>query len=89
MLNHDRPNYGSKKVVLNAFAQVLKELRKEQKLTQEDLASLIQSDRSFISQMERGLKQPSLYTLYKLSKALKVVPQSFIEKITSAILELS
>lgn len=55
-----------------AFATVLRELRASRGLTQERLAFDADLDRTFISLLERGLRQPSLGTLFQLSKALDV-----------------
>lgn len=50
-----------------AFGQVLQELRKEHKVSQEKLALECDLDRTFISMLERGLRQPSLTTIYKIA----------------------
>lgn len=47
-------------------------LRKEQKLTQEDLAGMADLDRSYLSEIENGHKNLSLRTLEKIAKALNV-----------------
>lgn len=45
------------------FGQVLRELRKKKGLSQEALALECNLDRTYISLMERGLRQPSLSTI--------------------------
>ena len=55
-----------------AFGEVIRELRKANKLSQEKLAELSKLDRSFISLMECGHKQPSLITIFQLAKAFKL-----------------
>lgn len=55
-----------------AFATVLRELRASKGLTQERLAFEADLDRTFISLLERGHRQPSLSTVFQLSKALDV-----------------
>lgn len=55
-----------------AFGLVLKELRNKSSLSQEQLGLASGLDRTFISQLERGIKQPSLSTLIALSKQLGV-----------------
>lgn len=52
------------------FGDRLRRLRKEQKLTQKELASLIGVKNSVISFYEVGDRTPSLEVLVKLSKAL-------------------
>ncbi len=46
-----------------AFGEVIRELRKANQISQEKLAELSNLDRSFISLLECGHKQPSLYSL--------------------------
>ena len=58
--------------VNKVFGELLKELRTEQKITQEKLAELCNLDRTYISLLERGLRQPTLNTLIKLSEALNI-----------------
>jgi transcriptional regulator with XRE-family HTH domain len=52
-----------------AFGEVIRELRKEYKISQEKLAEISNLDRSFISLLECGHKQPSLITVFQLAKA--------------------
>jgi len=47
-------------------------LRKQKKLTQEDLAGMAEIDRSFLSEIENGHKSLSVETLKKLATALNV-----------------
>jgi transcriptional regulator with XRE-family HTH domain len=52
-----------------AFGEVIRNLRKTNKISQEKLADISKLDRSFISLLECGRKQPSLVTIFQLSKA--------------------
>jgi transcriptional regulator with XRE-family HTH domain len=54
------------------FGIHLRELRIERKLTQEDLADRAGMHFTYIGQIERGLRNPSLVNLEKIAKALKV-----------------
>lgn len=54
------------------FGKRLKHLRYEKDLTQEELADLANMHFTYIGQIERGLRNPSLVNLHKLAKALKV-----------------
>jgi len=63
------------------FAEILKEIRVNKGLTQEKLAHECQLDRTYISLLERGLRQPTIATLFKLSAALDISPDEFIRKI--------
>jgi len=51
---------------------VIRELRKQRKLSQEQLALRADLTTSYIGMLERGLKSPTVDTLEKLSSALEV-----------------
>lgn len=53
-----------------AFGKVLREKRKEVGLSQEVLALDVGLERTFISMLERGQRQPSLTTMLKIAPAL-------------------
>ena len=55
-----------------SFAIVLKKLREEKGLSQESLGFEATLHRTYVSQLERGLKSPSLKTLDKIAKVLGV-----------------
>jgi transcriptional regulator with XRE-family HTH domain len=55
-----------------AFGEVIRDLRKTQQISQEKLADISKLDRSFISLIECGHKQPSLVTIFQLSKAFNI-----------------
>ena len=55
-----------------AFGIVLRNHRLQQNVSQEKLAELAGLDRTYISQIERGLKSPSIQTLLALAQALHV-----------------
>lgn len=54
------------------FGNVLKALRAERKLSQADIAERAWLDQTYISLLERGERQPTLPTLYRISGALGV-----------------
>lgn len=60
------------KEILNKLAENLKSERKKSNLSQEKLATLSKLDRTYISMIERSLKNPSLFTLKKISDSLKI-----------------
>jgi transcriptional regulator with XRE-family HTH domain len=68
------------------FGKVLQEIRKERKISQEKLAELCELDRTYISLLERNLRQPTISTFFKLAKALNVSSKDFIDKIEKSIL---
>jgi transcriptional regulator with XRE-family HTH domain len=61
-----------KKDLAKLLGNKVKEARKHKCLTQEDLAELIDKTVETVSNIERGVKAPSLNTIYEISKALKV-----------------
>ena len=54
----------------NYYTEILKEKRKELKLTQQELAERIGKQRSYIAQIERGLTDLQLSNLIRISNAL-------------------
>lgn len=52
------------------FGRGLRELRLERNLTQDALAQIVATSKPFISDMERGVKVPSLTMILRLAKAL-------------------
>jgi len=63
------------------FGNVLKALRTERGLSQEEFAMNVGLHRTYISQLERGLKSPSLRTIKKICDELKVSIAYFIDLI--------
>ena len=68
-----------------AFGQSLKSRRLSSNLSQEQLGLKSGLSRPYISELEMGKKDPSLFTIFKLSDALKVKPSFFIEEIEQVI----
>lgn len=56
----------------------MKKMRVARGLTQTELATASQLDRTFISLMERGQRQPTLSTIFTLAKALRVPPADLV-----------
>jgi DNA-binding XRE family transcriptional regulator len=68
-----------------AFGQVLREERLRQSVSQEQLALYADVDRTFVSQIERGIRQPTLTTLFKLSRVLKLAPSVLVARMERSI----
>jgi transcriptional regulator with XRE-family HTH domain len=62
------------------FGRALRSQRRASDISQEALALAADVDRTFVSQMERGIRQPTLTTLWKLATALKVKPSILVVK---------
>ncbi len=71
---------------LNALiGAALKEFRKQAGISQQELALDSGLDRTYISLLERGLRQPTIKTVFTLSKALRIKPSQFIMKIENSL----
>jgi transcriptional regulator with XRE-family HTH domain len=68
-----------------AFGKSLKSRRLSSNLSQEQLGLKSGLSRPYISELEMGKKDPSLFTIFKLADALKVKPSFFIEEIEQVI----
>lgn len=61
-----------------AFGQVLRTLRKEAGLSQEQLAFEAEIERNFVSLIERGINQPTIRIIFKLASALNCSPSTML-----------
>ena len=75
---------GQDKELHSVFGKVLRELRTQVGLTQEQLGFECELDRTFISLLERGLRQPTLTTLFALAEKLKVPASTIIQHVEEA-----
>lgn len=57
---------------------VLKHVRKSLTLSQEELAHRSSLDRTYISMLERNIKQPTITTIFLLAEALEMKPSEFV-----------
>lgn len=64
---------------LRKFGRFVREQREAKGLTQEDLAGAAGLDRTYISHLERGRRNPGLLHLRRLAKALGVQPSEFFD----------
>ena len=55
-----------------SFATILRRLRVEKGLSQEEFGFEADLHRTYVSQLERGLKSPSLKTLHKIANTLGI-----------------
>lgn len=63
-----------------AFGAALREARRKAKLSQEMLALESGVDRTFVSMLERGVRQPALATMFALCDGLATSPSALIER---------
>lgn len=68
------------KELLTAFGNRLKYLRKEVRMTQEELAKELELHNSYIGLLERGDRIPSLITLMKIASYFGVKPADLISE---------
>ena len=64
-----------------AFGQVLRDARKKAEISQEQLGLMAGLDRTYISLLERGLRQPSLKTVFALAGVLNTEPSKMIASV--------
>lgn len=57
---------------MNKFGDNLRKYRKEKKITQENLADLLNVSFQTVSKRERGKAEPNIDTLIKISKIFEV-----------------
>jgi transcriptional regulator with XRE-family HTH domain len=68
-----------------AFGKTLRKIRLAKLLTQEVLATEANLSRAYISDLEMGKKDPSLFTVFKLADALKLKPSVLIDEVERTI----
>lgn len=68
------------KPLSTAFGKILREYRERAGLSQESLADAAELDRTFIGLLERGQRQPTLESLFRIAAALKVAPQTLVAR---------
>jgi transcriptional regulator with XRE-family HTH domain len=67
-----------KNKILTNFGKKLKEVRLANGLSQEALALSLEFDRTYIGLLERGKRNPSLLTIYKIATFLKIKPSELL-----------
>jgi ribosome-binding protein aMBF1 (putative translation factor) len=73
--------------VATIFGEVLMEHRTKNKLSQEELAFRAGVDRTFISRLERGIRQPSLTTILGLAEALQIGADELVKATEKKLLK--
>lgn len=65
---------------IEAFGEAVRECRAELGLSQESLAFRSGLDRTYISGIERGVRNPTLRTIFKIADALNTSPAALLGK---------
>lgn len=68
-------------MIENSFGMILRKHRKYRKLSQEDLALEADIDRTFLSELERGVRKPTINTVFALCYALQIKPSELIREV--------
>lgn len=68
-----------------AFGRVLRKIRNDSKLSQDDLGAKSGYHRTYIGQLERGEKSPSLRTLFNVAASLGVAPSRIVKGVERAL----
>lgn len=66
--------------LIRAFGQVIREVRNERGLTQEQLGFEADIQRIYVSKLELGQQQPSLTTIFKLARGLDCSASELIKR---------
>lgn len=61
------------------LGEQIKRLRREKNMSQEELADLIEVDRSYMGFIERGERNPTFDKIIKISKAFKIELRSLFD----------
>ena len=64
-----------------AIGNTLRKFRKEANLSQEALALICGIDRTYVSGLERGKRQPTLKVIFAISSAINISPSVFVANV--------
>jgi transcriptional regulator with XRE-family HTH domain len=71
--------------IVKVFGEILRELRLEKRLTQEQLGHAAGLQRKHISSLELGEKQPSISTMFRLADALSMSPSKMMSLVEAQL----
>jgi len=72
----------------SAIANVLRKLREKKGLSQEELSFRSELHRTYISQLERGLKSVTVKTLVRITDVLEIDVDAFMRMVKNEIKKL-
>lgn len=76
---------GNRNHGLNVLGLNVRKKREEKDLTQEALAERANLDPTYISGIERGVRNPSVLSIVRIAKALGVTTSTLLEKVDDGI----
>lgn len=65
--------------------QILARLRREAGITQEKLAEIAEIERGYVSLIERGLRMPTVDTVFRLCRGLDCRPSELIQAVETQV----
>lgn len=78
----------TKKPILLALGKLIKQRRKDRELSQEQLGFLSNLDRTYISGVERGIRNPSLTALVSLASGLDITLSELLKDLETEAINL-
>ncbi|MCA0970930.1 helix-turn-helix domain-containing protein [Halobacillus litoralis] len=78
-MNTNRENEEAR--IKQAFGQRVRQLRLELEMSQEEMAIQAGFDRTYISSVERGERNPALTTICRIANGLNILPNDLISEI--------
>ena len=73
------------RVKTDSFATVLREIRREKRLSQESLALRLGVSRPYVSYLENGSRYPSLEMLIAIAHALDIRPGELLDRVAERL----
>jgi transcriptional regulator with XRE-family HTH domain len=67
--------------VRESFAQTLRAYRTKSGLSQEELGLQSELGRTYVGELERGIKEPSIRTIFRICDTLGIKPSEFVAQI--------
>jgi len=74
------PSRDETTLFLRAFGQAVRDARERSGLSQEELGFKSELDRTYISGIERGVRNPTLRSIARLCRALGVLPSGLVQQ---------
>ena len=84
IINNRGDNY---MINVKVIGKTIKKMRENKGLTQEVLSGLAGLDRTHYSKIERGLRSPTIETLFKIADALDIEPHEIMIDIEKSVNE--